>query len=131
MKTKTFETYFQFFFDLSKFVLFHNKKSIIPGDNKDRHILIAENMEGDVIRKKNYCYFLHNEFLKLLTVSLLILYLAKFHVFERHLTKHACFQDNLKRSGVEWFVKTKRFPEPEDVNRVRADRLTGWVLPLR
>ena len=49
---------FNFWFDLSKFVLFHNKKSIIPGDNKDRHILTAENMEGDVIRKKNYSYFL-------------------------------------------------------------------------
>ena len=114
--------------DLSKFVLFHNKKSIIPGDNKDRHILIAENMEGDVIRKKNYSYFF---FIFFSRFSLLISFLAKFHVFERHLTKHACFQDNLKRSGVEWFVKTKRFPEPEDVNRVRADRLTGWVLPLR
>ena len=52
-------------------------------------------------------------------------------MFERHLTKHACFQDNLKRTGAEWFVETKRFSKPEDVNRVRADRLTGWVLPLR
>ena len=62
---------------------------------------------------------------------LIFLFSAIFYVFERHLTKHACFQDNLKRTGAEWFVETKRFSTPEDVNRVRADRLTGWVLPLR
>ena len=75
--------------------------------------------------------FKHIFNINLTAFFLILLFSAIFYVFERHLTKHACFQDNLKRTGAEWFVETKRFSKPEDVNRVHADRLTGWVLPIR
>ena len=50
----------KFFGFYEKYVLFHNKQYFTPGDNKDRHVLIAENMEADALRKKiiSKCSFL-------------------------------------------------------------------------
>lgn len=42
----------KFFGFYEKYVLFHNKQHFTPGDNNDRHVLIAENMEADALRKK-------------------------------------------------------------------------------
>lgn len=39
--------YFGFY---EKFVLFHSKKPLAPGDDQNKHVIVIENMEADAIR---------------------------------------------------------------------------------